>query len=514
MSEIQPVGIDLGTTYSVVAQLDSHGIARTIPNAEGDLTTPSAVLFDDDMIVVGKEALKAAAATPELVAQYAKREMGNANFSQPINGEYFPPEVIQSLVLEKLKQDTEAKIGRCQDAVITVPAYFNEPKRKATQDAGKMAGFNVLDIINEPTAAAIAFGIQEGFLTADGESQRNETILVYDLGGGTFDVSVMSIDGKNYKVLATDGDFKLGGVDWDDRIIESLADAFVQQHQFDPRHDAGAHQRLRREAEEAKRSLSARAKVGVTFEHAGKTIRLDLSRSDFEAKTANLLDRTRFTTAKLIRDAGLKWKDLTRILLVGGSTRMPMVAAMLERESGKAVDRSLAADEAVAHGAAIYASLLKKSERLPRDVAVTNVNSHSLGVLGVETATGRPRSCTLLPRNTALPAKRSAAFTTARDGQTSVRVNIIEGGDASGNHSTPIGECIIRDLPPTLPAGTQVVVSFRYANNGRLSVKARIPSLERAAKLHIDRKSGLSDTLVDEWGKRIRNGMKPLNIES
>ena len=242
-------------------------------------------------------------------------------------------------------------------------------------------------------------------------------------------------------------------------------------------------------------------------------MRVPLTRQQFEEMTANLLDRTRFTVKKVIQDAGLQWSDLTRILLVGGSTRMPMVVEMLESETGKNVDRSMSADEAVAHGAAIYASLLQKAEQGTQDVQVTNVNSHSLGVLGVESRTGRKRSQVLLKQNTSLPAKQSSTFKTAKDGQRSVAVNVIEGGDASGNNSTPIGKCVVRNLPPTLPAGTPVKVTFRYANNGRLTVKARIPSLEKDATLEIERQSGLSDKKVDEWGQRIRNGMKPLIIE-
>lgn len=210
-----PVGIDLGTTFSVIACLDRSGRPATLPNAEGDLTTPSAIFFDDSSIIVGKEALKAATLEPDRVARFVKREMGSSVFSKPINGEFLPPEVIQSLILEKLGRDAAAKIGPVAEAVITVPAYYNEPRRKATQDAGRLAGLTVLDIINEPTAAAIAYGIEGGFLTDAGQSRRLENIVIYDLGGGTFDASVMRIDGKNYTVVATDGDVKLGGVDWD-----------------------------------------------------------------------------------------------------------------------------------------------------------------------------------------------------------------------------------------------------------------------------------------------------------
>ena len=505
-----PLGIDLGTTFSCVAQVNARGIPKTLPNADGDLITPSVVFFDEHDIVVGKEAVKAAFVKPEMVARYVKREMGKPMFWKSFAGESYPPEVIQSLVLEKLKQDAQIKAGPVADAVITVPAYFSEPKRRATQDAGRLAGLNVLDIINEPTAAAIAFGVEEGFLDTEGEAMSEETILVYDLGGGTFDVSVVRIESKRFRVIATDGDFQLGGIDWDQKISQQIAADYFLEHLSDPSETAVGEQRLLRDAEDAKRSLSTRDQVQIHFEHVGNSIRMGLNRKTFEQMTSELLERTRFTTSNVVREAGLKWDDLTRILLVGGSTRMPAVAEMLESESGMQVDRSLAADEAIAHGAAIYANLLSRPRtrgaRLSLDdVEISNVNSHNLGVLGLEKATGMPRTKVLLPRNTSLPARKGAAFTTAEDGQTSVAVNVVEGGDAGGNHSTPIGKCVIRGLPPGLPEGTQVNVVFQYGNNGRLKVCASIPSLGKAAKIDIQRDSSLSDAKLAAWGEQIRN---------
>ena len=508
-----PIGIDLGTTFSVVARVDSHGVPRTIPNSEGDLTTPSVVLFDRNSIVVGKEAVKAATVEPSRIAQFVKREMGGEVYSQAINGEFYPPEVIQSLILEKLKRDAEAKLGPVEEAVITVPAYFNEPRRKATQDAGRMAGLKVLDIINEPTAAALAYGAEAGFLSLAGEAHQPETLLIYDLGGGTFDVSVLCIEGKSFRVLATDGNVKLGGLDWDQRLVDYLADEFTRQHGMDPRNDPGGFQRLLKEAEEAKRSLTAREQLAVTFEHAGRSIRPPVTRAQFEELTAGLLERTRFTVHKVLQDANLRWGDINRILLVGGSTRMPQVGEMLERESGKTVDRSLAADEAVAHGAAIYADLLKSSQTAPKRVAITNVNSHNLGVLGVEPETGRPRAKVMIPRNSALPTSKAARFQTRKANQQNVVVNVIEGGDASGNESTPIGRCVVTGLPAELPAGTRVEVSFSYGNNGRLTVKAAVPNANLQAEVEIERSAGLEEAEIDAWGRRVRNGMRPLQLE-
>jgi len=269
---------------------------------------------------------------------------------------------------------------------------------------------------------------------------------------------------------------------------------------------------LLREAEDAKRSLSTRTDLTIYFEHAGHSVAVPLSRDELNRLTAALVERTRFTTSKVIRDAGLKWGDLTRVLLVGGSTRMPAIVEMLETESGMPVDRSLAADEAVAHGAAIYANLLAQSDSAGPKVEITNVNSHDLGVLGLEKATGMRRTKVLLPRNSVLPAKHGAAFTTAEGGQQSVAVNVVEGGDASGNHATPIGTCVIRGLPPGLAAGTQVNVIFQYENNGRLKVRASVPSTGQNAEIKIRRDSTVSDTKLDQWGEKIRSRTRPADL--
>jgi molecular chaperone DnaK len=508
------VGIDLGTTFSVIAHLDSMGRPWTIPNAEGDLITPSVVFFDDSSVIVGKEAVKAGGVAPEDIAQFVKLDMGSSAYEKPIKGEHMPPEVIQSFILEKLRRDATLKLGEFRKVVITVPAYFNEPRRKATQDAGALAGLEVIDIINEPTAAAIAYGVQQGFLTAKGESKEKERIVIYDLGGGTFDVTLMEIDGRHYNALATAGDVRLGGVDWDRRIVDFVAEAFTKKHRgVDPRKNPVGLQRLLREAEDAKRTLSTRDQTTTTFEYSGDAVRVTITRQQFEQMTADLLDRTRFTLTNLLQDAGLKWSDITRLLLVGGSSRMPMVQQMLEQVSGKKPDRSLSADESVAHGAAIYAGLILAAESGTKPkMSVRNVNSHNLGVLGIEKATGRPRTHVMIPRNTPLPATKAARFVTHRTNQNSVVVNVVEGGDASGQDSTPIGKCAIRDLPPNLPAGSPVEVVFRYGADGRLTVKARLPDLKQEATSEIERASGMSAESLQQWNRRLRNGDGPLSL--
>ena len=494
------VGIDLGTTYSAVAHLDSTGRPVTLVNAEGDLVTPSVVLFEPGNIVVGKEALKAIATEARLVAQCAKRELGDRVFDKDLGGRKYPPEAIQAFILNKLKNDAGRQIGDFTKCVITVPAYFDEVRRKATQDAGYMAGLEVMDIINEPTGAAIAYGFLKGFLNERGESPEPRKLLVYDLGGGTFDVTVMEIRGNEFLALATDGDVQLGGYDWDQRLVNHVAENFKSQHQLDPREDPNTAGRLWRECEDAKRTLSARAKVNITCDYKGFASRLEVTRDEFEELTHDLLNRTQFTTRQTLQAAGLIWKDIDYVLLVGGSTRMPMVSKMLREVSGKEPDGSVAVDEAVAHGAALHAGVLlaRKSGQAPR-LHIKNVNSHSLGVVATDNLTGRKRNAVLVPRNTTLPVTARRAFRTQKSGQRSILVQIVEGESANPDDCTQIGRCAVRDLPANLPAQTPIEVRFHYAENGRLTVHVAVEGTKKHLKHSITRDNTLTQEQLDAW---------------
>jgi molecular chaperone DnaK len=504
------VGIDLGTTYSVVAKLDERGQPVTLVNAEGDRLTPSLALFDGDEVIVGKEAMKAMGTEAERVAECAKRDMGHRAYHRAIGGKQYSPEVIQAWILHKLRKDAIAQIGPFDKAVITVPAYFDDVRRKATQDAGYMAGLEVLDIINEPTAAAVAFGFQQGFLNAAGSTDRPRRVLVYDLGGGTFDVTLMEIRGSEFLALATDGDVALGGYDWDQRLLNMAADAFQREHAVDLRNITAAAGKLWRECEDAKRTLSARPKAPIVSEYQGKVLRVEVTREQFEDATQDLLDRTRFTCVQTLRAAGLDWPDLDRVLLVGGSTRMPMVRAMLEKLSGRPPDASVAADEAVAHGAALHAGLIL-AKRAGRAAAfsIRNVNSHSLGVVGVDPQTKRRRNGIVIPRNTPLPVSAIRKFKTARDDQRSILVQIVEGESPSADDCTPVGRCTVADLPAGLPAKTQVDVVFNYQADGRLKVRVQVPqpgvpgAATRQMETEIVRENGLSKEHMDAWRKYI-----------
>jgi len=506
---IPAVGIDLGTTYSVLARLDETGQPVTLANAEGDRSTPSVVLFEGENVVVGKEALKALAVEPGRVAECFKRDMGKRVFHKVIEGKQYPPEVIGACVLNKLRVDAIGQIGPLRQAVITVPAYFDEVRRKATQDAGYMAGLEVIDIINEPTAAAVAFGFHHGFGAEGRQPDRPQRVLVYDLGGGTFDVTVMEIRGRDYVALATDGDVQLGGYDWDQRLVDLVAEGFIRQHRLDPREDPIAAGKLWRECEDAKRTLSSRPKTSVACDYRGLSSRIEVARRQFEEATADLLDRTRFTMAQSLRAAGLDWDRLDRVLLTGGSTRMPMVRAMVRAVSGREPDASVAADEAVAHGAALRAGLLlARSRGVSPSFRIRNVNSHSLGVVGIDPQTKRRRTGVLIPRNTAIPATARRKFRTHKAGQRSILVQVVEGESSSPDDCTPIGRCSIRSLPANLPARTPVEVRFHYGSDGRLDVRVAVPGVGKQHQVEIVRENFLPKEHLDGW-RRYISGAEP-----
>lgn len=510
--EHRAVGIDLGTTFSVISVLDDLGRPATLSNAEGDKITPSVVFFEGENIVVGKEASKAIATDAEQVAECAKRDLGQRFFRNKLGGRRFPPEALQAWVLNKLRLDAAKQIGPFTKVVITVPAYFDEVRRKATQDAGYIAGFDVLDIINEPTAAAVAFGFQQGYMKPEGGGEQKK-ILVYDLGGGTFDVTVMEIGGQQFNALATDGDVQLGGKDWDQRLVDFVAEEFLRKFGVDPRQDPNGNGRLWRECEDAKRTLSARTKATIGCDHGGHAIRLEITRQAFQEMTKDLLERTRFTTTQTLQAAGLTWKDIDRVLLVGGSSRMPAVLEMLRKESGKEPDCSVSPDEAVAHGAALHAGLLlaHSAGRAP-GFRIKNVNSHSLGVVALDARTKRTRNAVLIPRNTPLPAVATRTFKTQRVGQKSILVQIVEGESLSPDDCQQLGKCSVRSLPANLPAQTPINVRFRYEENGRLTVEVSVEGAGKSLKHELMRENSLNREQLDSWRKYV-SGLPPANVQ-
>jgi molecular chaperone DnaK len=513
------VGIDLGTTYSAVAWVGDNGRTAMIANAEGDILTPSVVLFEDAGTLVGKAARKSAALACERFAECVKRDMGSPFYNRAIRGEYLPPEVIQAYILRALKTDIERVVGSGYRAIITVPAFFDEPRRKATADAGELAGLSVLDIVNEPTAAALAFGEELGYLTESSAPRELQRVLVYDLGGGTFDVTLVELRPGDIRTLATDGDVYLGGRDWDERLANYAADEFARRHSLDPRGDRTVWQRVLIDAEEAKRALTARQQTRLRIEHGGQGMDVPITREVFEDVTGDLLERTLQTTREVLRAGGCQWSDVSRILLVGGSTRMPAVARQLQELTGLAPDRGVHPDEAVARGAALYARYRLaqgagvaseapgaadgSSIRPKSELQITDVNSHSLGIEGVDPETGAPRSAVLIRRNSPLPARKTREFVTKVAGQPSIAVTVLEGESQQPDQCTLIGRTTIHDLPPSLPQGWPIKVTYEYGVNGRLNVWARVPGTDHEVKLELERDSGMASERAVRWKKLV-----------
>lgn len=502
------VGIDLGTTYSAIAALDDRGHPVTLPNRDGEMLTPSAVLLEDGAAVVGQAALDVALEHPDRVAMLIKRHMGQPTFGRPVAGRDFRPETLSAIILRKLVQDAELRIGPVRQAVITVPAYFDDSRRKATKDAGRIAGLEVLDIIDEPTAAALAYSFQPSHqvheLTPDLVLPTTErTVLVYDLGGGTFDVTLVRLSPKRFETLAIEGDVRLGGKDWDDRVVDYVAGQFQRQFGDDPRRDPQSLTVLQAAAERAKRTLSKLNQASITCTHAGKVLTVPLTRAEFEAQTRDLLTRTRLTTQQLLRQVGFGWDKIDRLLLVGGSTHMPMTRQMLQEISGKQPDNSLAVSEVVARGAALHAGIVASrggdnGMQLDADVREAlgqvieiNVNSHSLGI-EIKHQNERVNDI-LIPKNTQLPAAASRVYRTVVENQQRVRVKVLQGEAHQADACIHIGECWIEGLPANLPKSSPVQVRCGCGSNGLIDVMALDMTSGKMARAEIHRSSGLAE---------------------
>lgn len=504
------VGIDLGTTYSVVAHLDVYGRPISIPNSAGDVITPSVVFFEDGVPIVGREAVLAAHTQPENVADYVKRDIGNRHFRKLINGEFLPPEVISSYILRKLKVEAERKCGPITAAVVTVPAYFDEPRRKATIDAGRLAGLDILEVINEPTAAAIAYGYQEGFLNPDGSlgAGQKMQVLVYDLGGGTFDVSIIEIDGDQFRVIATDGDVNLGGKEWDHKLLNIIVGRSREHFREDIRDNATSMQDLQTIVEAGKRTLSELKKASFYVNHLGSRIKVDVTREEFEAATAALVERTRTTTEIVVLQAGLTWKEIDRVLLVGGSTRMPMIRKMLHSLTGKDPDCAASPDEAVAHGAALYADLLARQRGIVAgrnsNFTLHDVNSHSLGIIARSTKTRHHVNRILIPKNSPIPCSVTKTFSLARHDQRDILIQILEGESELPHACTRVGECKIQNLPASLPKGWPIHVRYEYDASGQLRVTVKVKDHSATVDACFVRNSNLSDDDLLLWGQRLK----------
>lgn len=487
------LGIDLGTTNSCMAVIEG-GEPTIIPNAEGGRTTPSVVGFSKkgDKLV-GQVAKRQIITNADNSVSSIKRHIGEANYTVNLNAKDYTPQEVSAMILRKLKEDAEAYLGETiTEAVITVPAYFNDAQRQATKDAGTIAGLEVLRIINEPTAASLAYGLDQ--------DEGDHKIMIYDLGGGTFDVSILELGDGIFEVLSTSGDTHLGGDDFDQRIVDFLADEFNKAEGIDISKDKAALQRLKDAAEKAKIELSGVASTNVnlpfiTADANGqpKHIDIDLTRAQFDKMTADLIDRTMVSVKRAMDDAKLKADDIDKILLIGGSTRIPAVTEAVQKITGKAPYKNINPDEAVAVGAAIQAGVLGGEVH---DVLLLDVSPLTLGI---ETMGGV--ATPLIERNTTIPTKKSQIFSTAADSQPSVEIHILQGerGIASGNKT--LGRFILDGIPPA-PRGTpQIEVTFDIDANGILHVNAKDLGTGKEQSISIQKPGGLSDDEIDQMVK-------------
>jgi molecular chaperone DnaK (HSP70)/uncharacterized protein YegL len=467
------VGIDLGTTFSVAAHVGANGSPETIPNDLGEPTTPSVVWFGTDPPTVGKTAKVEQRAGAGDVASFFKRSMGDPHFVLSFRGRDYRPVDLSALVLGKLKADCEAHLGKpVGEAVITVPAYFNNAQREATIEAGRRAGLSVLRIINEPTAAALAYGLHQ--------TGREETLLVYDLGGGTFDVTLVRIDPSRVEVLATDGDHELGGKDWDDRVAQFLGSRFRDEHGLDPLADLVAFNDLLVRCEDAKRALSRLTRVNVHLDHQGVRGTYELTRDKFEELTADLMARTEKLVDQVLVEAGLTWPALTGVLLVGGSTNMPVVHRYVERVSGKRPRVGVNVDEAVAQGAALQAAIDKKaaegssSYRLAGARKVQDVMSHSLGMIAVSPDRSKYINSIIIPKNKPVPADLCVPFKlrTRSRGENFCEVYVTQGESELPNQCSYLGKYRFANIAHD-PSGAVILnIKYAYDHNGVVKVSA------------------------------------------
>jgi molecular chaperone DnaK (HSP70) len=520
------IGIDLGTTMSAVAVLDPYGKPMILNNSEGDPITPSVVYFESpNNKVVGRSARNAAASDPELVVEAAKNDMGK-DTTWEMHGESYTPEQVSAIILRRLKEDAEQALGGVPvgGAVITVPAIFGDAERQATRNAAEIAGLHVVSILEEPVAAAIAYG----FGGDSGAAGHNGTMLIYDLGGGTFDITVMRVSEGRFEMLITHGNRRLGGKDWDKALADELAERFLAEHGDavgDPRDDVESRADLMQKAETAKKDLSQRESVRVAVGHAGKRTRTELTRADFDRVTGDLLEQTRTTLAVALNDLRENgrlpggWAEIDKVLLVGGSSRMPQVAAMLAAESGHTPEM-LDVDLVVAQGAALYAAMrtiqqaradggaVTRSvlglppdiEAAMNDVEVERVCSFAIGIAAIDN--GVKQNSVVVPVNSPLPMVGTRTFGTSVEGQRTARISVFEGDAPDLELCIPLGVGVL-SLPPGLPVQTEIEVTIGLSDESFIMVSATETQTEGTVEFTLERTVDMTPEQISEARLRL-----------
>lgn len=509
------VGIDLGTTFSAIAFVNPEtGRAEIIPSPEQERITASVMSFaEENNVVVGRLAIQNAAADPDKFVEFVKRQMGKPiedvrdsngdttlrGWSRVFGGKKYSAQELSAFVLKKLKADAETRLGvTISDAVITCPAYFGDGQRAATKESGIIAGFNVLGILDEPVAAALAYGLDK--------LHTDQKVFVFDLGGGTFDVVLLEIKGQAIREIAINGDHELGGKNWDDTLINYVAVQFAAKYGSDPRTDNASYQDLQQRVVAAKESLSRLQKATIICTHGGNSLPIEITREQFEELTRSLVENCRVLCATVLREAKMEWKNVDTVLLVGGATRMPMIKQLVRQISGKTPSEELNPDECVAQGAAWQALLLaakqgdvpREIERLlPPNLTVQKVTTHNMGEVVTQGRGGKERVVLMIPKFTPVPFEHTETFATVYDNQTGVELRAMECGDMDPDNTcdpsgqTEIGKTVITNLPPS-PAGSPVSVTYKYDANGTLEVSGMHVLSGRKATVTFDRPGGLS----------------------
>lgn len=522
------VGIDLGTTYSCIAYLNDHGEPVTIPNGDGELCTPSVVMFDGGHVVVGTEALRNSVRMPDRVVMHAKRYMGDLSHRWMVGGKSYSPIDISSLILKQLLADAKERIGDVERAVITVPAQFSDVHRQATAEAGRRAGLKHVDIINEPVAAALCFVLgTEGIWFT--ELATGQTIMVVDLGGGTFDLSLVRYEKNSVRVIASGGDLYLGGLDWNNRLEKAISKQFLQEFGVDMLADREGKQALSLEVEQAKRSLSVRPKAALTCQHGGhrKTYQVELEQ--FERLTKTLVDQMETLTKGLLAENNMGWAKIDVVLTTGGASRMPMVRRMLKQIGGyKTINTSLSPDQSIAHGATYYAGMLLANNAFAKSILneqaqarlkqfkQQSVAARALGILVRDDATGGRVPHYLLAANTQLPAEAKQTVGTVVRNQSRAHLYVVESGTAADAQYVELGTCVIDPLPEGLPEGSEIEVTIRYDEQARVHVSAREMRTGQIAHSEIVRPENLMVSTISEESRdadiavKGRPGHKPI----